>query len=468
MSIKLWPIDQNAAAPVACSSEGSPKNRVVHVAPITHHRPSAISGLGIGIESLWQAALEGRTGIAPITMFDASRFDSRIAAEVSDVQVRNHVPKHYRKAIKVMCRDIELAVVAADLAARDAALVTPGTDEAAERSYSGSRTGAQIGAGLISSDLEELTAALFHSADEDRKFDIHRWGNGGMEQLTPLWLLKYLPNMLACHVTIIHDTQGPSNTITCCESSAGLSLAESKRVIERGAADACFCGGAESKLHAMTFYRQMMTGRLTTSHNDDPAGAIRPFDTQADGTVAGEGAGILIAEAAETARARGARVYAELAGAGAGHDVKMEREGLEPESSGRGIAVAIKAALRDAGIGPDAIDVILPFGSGIPASDRAEANAYRTVFGDRLPAIPVWSSKPLVGVSGAGTGGLDAALACKIIAEQTIPPRLNTTQPLEGMQGATAAPATTASLKHALVVSAGMGGQNVALIFKKV
>src|SRR5690606_15661492 len=116
---------------------------------------------------------------------------------------------------------------------------------------------------LIAADLDELTMALNESRKEDGSFDIHHWGAEGMRNLTPLWLLKYLPNMLACHVTIIHDVRGPSNTITCAEASGGLSFGESLRVIQRGAADACFCGGAESKVNPMTFYRQVLTGRLT-------------------------------------------------------------------------------------------------------------------------------------------------------------------------------------------------------------
>ncbi|MDX1565573.1 MAG: beta-ketoacyl synthase N-terminal-like domain-containing protein, partial [Phycisphaeraceae bacterium] len=249
-----------------------------------------VSGLGIGIEQLWNGLCEGRSAIRPVESFDASAFDAQIAAEVPDFKIRDFVPKKARKSTKVMCRDIELAVAAADLAARDAKLNTPGIDPDSPRSYPGERTGCHIGAGLITADLLELTSALFNSADEQtRRFDIHHWGREGMKNLTPLWLLKYLPNMLACHVTIIHDLQGPSNTLTCCEASGGLSVAESMRVIERGAAEACFCGGAENKMHPMTFYRQIDAGRITTDSNDRPEQAVRPFDRKASGSVAGEG-----------------------------------------------------------------------------------------------------------------------------------------------------------------------------------
>ncbi|MEX0742629.1 MAG: beta-ketoacyl synthase N-terminal-like domain-containing protein, partial [Phycisphaeraceae bacterium] len=211
----------------------------------------AVSGLGIGMDVLWEGACAGRSAIAPIEAFETEGFDSRIGSEVRDFSVKKFVPKTYRKATKVMARDIELAVAAAELAVRDAKMVTPGVEPDGERTYEGPRVGAHIGAGLIAADIDELTEAFAEATDAEGNFDMHRWGEEGMTHLTPLWLLKYLPNMLACHVTIIHDAQGPSNTITCGEASSGLSIGESMRVIERGNADACFCGGAESKMNPM-------------------------------------------------------------------------------------------------------------------------------------------------------------------------------------------------------------------------
>ncbi len=242
-----------------------------------------VSGLGLGMEATWARLTAGESAIGPIQAFDASGFDCRIAAEVADLKVRDFVPKSYRKATKVMARDIELAVAAADLAARDAGLVTHGNDADSEPTYAPPRIGAHIGAGLIACDLDELTSALAEATDEQGKFDMHRWGNEGITHLTPLWLLKYLPNMLACHVTIIHDAQGPSNTITCNEASGVLSLGESVRVIQRGVADACFCGGTDSKLNPMAYLRQQFTGRLTDTGNDAPTQAVRPFDADAAG-----------------------------------------------------------------------------------------------------------------------------------------------------------------------------------------
>jgi 3-oxoacyl-[acyl-carrier-protein] synthase II len=424
-----------------------------------------VTAAGIGIDPLWEAVCAGRSCLAPIEVFDPSGFASRIGGEVRDFKVNKIVPKTYRKATKVMARDIELAVGAADGAVRDAGITTPGLGNDQPATYAGPRLGAHIGAGLIAAELEELTSALVESRDESGNFDIHQWGREGMTHLTPLWLLKYLPNMLACHVTIIHDAQGPSNTITCGEASGGLSVAESARVIFRDKADACFCGGAESKLNPMGFYRRLMTGTLTES-TDDPTAAVRPFDSDASGTAVGEGAGIVLIEYLEAAKQRDARIYAELVGFGASQSLNPNASGLEPEPDGRGIASAIRQALRSAKLEPSQIDAVVAFGAAVPAFDRAEAAAYRSVFGEGPTDLPIWSSKPFIGNCGAGHGGIDIALAAKMLTEQTLPATINCDQPIDGLNCRTA-PSRSANLKHVLVVSTAMGGQNTAAVLKR-
>lgn len=430
-----------------------------------------VSGLGLGIEPNWKALCEGESAIAPVRAFDASTMGCPVAAEIPEgFKVRDYVPKSYRKATKVMARDIELAVAAADLAARDAGLVTKGTaggasggEGDAEISYTPDRMGCHIGAGLIAADLDELTAALVTSADEDGKnFDIHQWGQEGMTHLTPLWLLKYLPNMLACHVTIIHDTQGPSNTITCGEASGGLSIGESLRVIQRGQADLCFCGGAESKLNPMAYLRQVMTGRLVK----DAHTPIRPFDQGAAGGALGEGGGIVTLESVEGFEQRGgdtSKIYAEVLGFGASQTVNRETKNRTPDAEGRGIVNAVRAALREADLEPDAIDIVLPFGLGHPDWDGPEAAALKTLLGDRLAQVPVVTPKAHVGNLGAGSGGYDLCLAAQILKTQTLPKMTDRPAPLEGL-GAT----TAQKLDVALVFATGLGGQNTAIVLKKI
>src|ERR1041385_7016796 len=192
-----------------------------------------------------------------------------------------------------MARDIELAVVAADDAMKDAGLKTKAYTETPE--IKAERFGCNIGAGLINAELDELTYAMNIARDGDKgnKLDLHKWGKDGMQQLTPLWLLKYLPNMLACHVTIIHELKGPSNTITCADASSHLAIGEAFRTIQRGAADLAICGGAETKVLPMNLMRQALLKRVSTEHNETPDQAVRPFDEAASGTAAAEGGGLL-------------------------------------------------------------------------------------------------------------------------------------------------------------------------------
>jgi 3-oxoacyl-[acyl-carrier-protein] synthase II len=426
-----------------------------------------ISALGVGMEPTWEAMLEGRCALAPLEAFDATGFDSWIGGEVRDFKAGKVVPKSYRKAVKVMARDIELAVGAADAAARDAGLITKGTaDGDADPTYPSHRMGAHIGAPLISADIDELTVAMADSLPEGGTFDYQKFGSEGITQVTPLWLLKYLPNMLACHVTIIHDAQGPSNTITCNEASSGLSVGESLRVIQRGQADLCFCGGAESKLNPLGWLRNLLTERVNTQDNDRPHQAVRPFDQSAAGSVTSEGGGIVILEAVETLQQRGGKAYAELLGFGASQSINRAARNLKPEPDGRGIASAIRAALREARLEPDAIDMIVPFGLGYGDYDRAEAAALKAVFGERIKDIPLVAPKAMAGSCGAGAGGLDICIAAKAIAEQTVPARINCDNPIEGLCAATAKP-QAATLRHVLTCSTSLGGQNAAIILGK-
>ena len=438
-----------------------PRRRVVitGLGPVTAH--------GVGIDPLWIALCEGRPAVAPVRSFDASGFRAASAAELpASFDVKEFVPKSYRKATKVMARDIEIAVAAALFAVRDAGLATRGTDPEAPPTIAPDRFGCHIGAGLIAAELDELTGALSSSRGANGAFDPAHWGQQGMQELTPLWLLKYLPNMLACHVTIIHDCQGPSNTITCNEASSGLSLAESQRVIERGAADACLSGGADSKLNPMAYLRQQLAGRLADCPVDaDPMGAIKPFDRTASGTLVGEGGGILVVEAEETAKARGARIHAVLAGTGASQSWCEDTVGLLPDASGESLADAIHAALRDAGLAATDIDAVIPYGCGVPALDRLEANALALVFGANLAEKPLITLAPFVGATIAGFGAIAVAVAARALVEQRLPARLNARE--TGSLLATATPSAAHSLRHILVCTPSLGGQNSAVIVSK-
>lgn len=422
-----------------------------------------VTAFGVGIEPLWQALIEGQTALKPITRFSPDAFPCSIAAELSDDQftIRSFVPKSYRKATKVMCRDIELAVAAAASAVADARLVTKAIDPEATPTIAPDRMGCHIGAGLIAADIDELSAALVTSKSDDGTVDLAEWGRSGMNNLTPLWLLKYLPNMLACHVTIIHDCQGPSNTITCCEASSGLSLGESVRVIARGAADACLTGGAEYKINPMAMFRQQAAQRLV--QGSDPA-SIQPFGAHASGTALGEGGGILVVESAASAKARGAEPYAEVAGFAStqSHSNYDLTFAIDPDDPG--ISDAIELALEQAGITPSDVDAIAPMASGIAHFDHAEAAAIQRVFGDRAADIPIITTIPNTGHCNAGQGAITLAVSAKAIKEQMLPARINTTDAVD--LNANACEARSAQLRHVLVFTTSQGGQNAAVVLR--
>ena len=417
------------------------------------------SPIGIGAAAFWDALCAGTVGVGRITAFDPSGFASQVGGQVPAYKIGDYVPKSYRKATKVMARDIELAVVAADGAVRDARLATKAYTDKPD--VDGTRFGCNIGAGLISVDLNELTAAMAGSKDGDR-LDLAKWGRDGMQQLTPLWLLKYLPNMLACHVTIIHELKGPSNTITCGDASGHLAIGEAFRTIQRGDADLAVCGGAETKVQPMGLMRQCLLNRVATGHNDAPASAVRPFDKGATGTAVGEGGGLFVLEEYDRAIGRGATIYAELAGFGASQDTHRV---TEPDPSGGSYARAVQKALADANLPPAAVDLLVPCGVGIAAHDRAELNGLTTVFGGGLGRIPLATPKAQTGNMAAGSS-VDAAVAALAVRHDRVPPAVNTDTPVVDLN---VSPTTRDQRVNVAVSSVySLGGQNAALVFKKV
>jgi 3-oxoacyl-[acyl-carrier-protein] synthase II len=285
-----------------------------------------------------------------------------------------------------------------------------------------------------------------------------------MNQLTPLWLLKYLPNMLACHVTIVHELKGPSNTITCADASSHLAIGEAFRTIQRGNADLAICGGAESKLNPMGMLRQTLLKRLTETHNESPADAVKPFDAKADGTVVGEGGGLLILEELDHARKRGAKIYAELAGFGASQDTHQL---TDPAPDGSSYAKAIANALADAKADAGSVNLLVPMGLGIASHDRAELNALSQVFGEHLARVPISPIKAQLGNLAAGVGA-EVVATVKAIAESVVPPAMNTVRPIDGKTLSVSREARQQNVDVAVSSVYSLGGQNAALVFRKI
>ncbi|MFO0837012.1 MAG: beta-ketoacyl-[acyl-carrier-protein] synthase family protein [Phycisphaerae bacterium] len=388
-----------------------------------------VTPIGVGVTDFWNGLLEGRNGVRRIRAFDPARFDSQIGGEIDSLSVADCVPKSYRKAAKIMARDIVLAVVAAHRAVSDAGLRTKCLlergDAGGEPNFDCTRLGANIGAASICADLSELAEAL-HSAAESGSFSLARWGTEGMNNLTPLWLLKFLPNMLACHVTIVHDAQGPSNTITCGEASSHLAIGEAYRTIERGVADVCICGGAESKINPMALMRQSLGARLSR-RNDSPEKACRPFANGRDGTAVSEGGGLVILEELEHARRRGARIYAELAGFGAASGVSRRGPAGTVGGDAAAVRLASQKALRDAGLSPEQVDLVSASGYGIVEQDRTEATGLVSLLGSATSRTPVLSIKGGIGNNGAGSGAIDFMATVLAMHNATLPPAINST-----------------------------------------
>ena len=424
-----------------------------------------VSPAGVGMDALWNGLLAGRSFTRKITAFDASAFPSDLGGCVEDFSARNYVPKNYRKSVKIMARDIELAVGAADVAFRDAGIVTAAAGEGAETTIEPRRLGCNIGAGLICSDLDEMGAALATSLDDEGKFSLAKWGEGGMSNLTPLWLLKYLPNMLACHVTIIHGAKGPSNTITCGDASAHLAVGEATRVVARGAADAAIAGGAESKLNPMGLLRQSMLKRLCTTWQGDVSEACRPFDAQHAGTVIGEGGGLLIIEAMDNAKARGARMYAEIVGFASACD-PGGIEVLTPTAGGLGLAV--RAAMKDAQIGPEQVGLIVTHGTGVAGEDVCETAGWRSVLGDLAERIPAVAVSGSLGSLFAGAGGVELAVAAKAMHSQTVPPTVNFTSAAPDCGLDLHSAARSGDFEYAVSAAFSVGGQSGACVLRRI
>jgi 3-oxoacyl-[acyl-carrier-protein] synthase II len=421
-----------------------------------------ISPVGIGAKAFWDNLLAGKVGVRRISNWDPSGFPSQVGGEVPAYKIGDYVPKSYRKATKVMAGDIELAVVAADDAFKDAGLKSKAYTDTPD--IPTARFGCNIGAGLINVDLNELTAALNTARGDGNKLDLKRWGSEGINNLTPLWLLKYLPNMLACHVTIIHELKGPSNTITCADASSHLAIGEAFRTIQRGAADLAICGGAETKVLPMSVMRQVLLRRATETHNDSPEQAVRPFDADADGTAVGEGGGLFILEEYERAKSRGAKIYAELVGFGASQDTYSV---TQPDPKGTSYGKALSKALADANLPPNAVDLLVPCGLGIPGHDRAELAGLHNVFGGGLERVAMAPTKAQTGNLAAGSG-VDAAAAVLGLFHNKIPPAVNTRKPLDGVKLNARPEARDATVNVSVSTVYSLGGQNAALVFRKV
>jgi 3-oxoacyl-[acyl-carrier-protein] synthase II len=398
-----------------------------------------LTPLGIGTGSSWEAILAGKSGIGPITQFDATAFSCRIAGEVKGFDPAAYIEK---KEIKKMGRFIQFAIAASDFAMQSSGLkITP---EIAEQ------VGVYIGSGIGGFEVierEHLTL-LQH----------------GPRRISPFFIPATIINLASGYVSIRTGAKGPNSaTATACTTSAH-SIGDSFRMIQRGDADAMICGGTEAAVTPMGI-GGFAAMRALSTRNDSPERASRPWDKDRDGFVVGEGAGMLVLEEWEMARRRGARILAEIVGYGMSADAFHV---TAPPSDGDGAFRVMRNAMRDAGIQPHQVDYINAHGTSTEVGDRAETAAIKRAFGEHAYKVAVSSTKSMTGHLLGGAGGIEAGISVMALRDQIAPPTVNLENPDAGCDlDYIPLRARPMKIEYVLSNSFGFGGTNGCLIFKK-
>ncbi|MFZ0211764.1 MAG: beta-ketoacyl-ACP synthase II [Candidatus Acidiferrales bacterium] len=397
-----------------------------------------VCACGIGTEEVWKNLIAGKSGIAPITQFDATGFDCRFAGEVKGFDPFQWIEK---KEVKKMARFIHLAIASADFAMKMAALeITPEIADA---------TGIYIASGIGGFDvIEREHSKLIH---------------GGPGKISPFFIPSAIINLASGQISIRLGAKGPNSaTATACSASAHA-IGDAFKIIQRCDAEVMIAGGSEAAITPMGVGGFAAMKALST-RNDEPTRASRPFDAQRDGFVIGEGAGVLILESLDHAQRRNANILAEIVGYGMSADAFHM---TQPAENGDGAYRVMRASLHDAGIAPSEIGYVNAHGTSTPIGDAIETVAIKRTFGDDAKKIPVSSTKSMTGHVLGGAGGLEAGISVLALRDQILPPTINYENPdpacdLDYVPNH----ARKASLRYALSNSFGFGGTNASLVFK--
>jgi 3-oxoacyl-[acyl-carrier-protein] synthase II len=398
-----------------------------------------ISSVGIGTSANWEALLSGRSGVAPITHFDASAFTTRIAGEVKGFDPLRYMEKKDVKKADVF---IQYALAASQFAVEDAKLTV--TPEIADQ------VGVFIASGI----------GGFSTIEREHKELLH----GGPRRISPFFIPASIINLAAGQVSIRFGARGPNlATCTACTASAHA-IGEATEIIRRGDADVMIAGGSEASITPMSV-GGFAAMRALSTRNDDPQRASRPFDKARDGFVIGEGAGMVILEELETARRRGAAIYAEIAGYGLSGDA-FHLTG-QPEDA-NGAVRSMRMAIRKAGITPDQIDYVNAHGTSTPINDPTETRAVKTTFGEHAYRLVMSSTKSMTGHLLGAAGGLEAGITALAVRHQIAPPTINLDEPDPGCDLDYAPNAKRPMrIRYALSNSFGFGGTNGTLLLKR-
>lgn len=410
-----------------------------------------VTPLGVNVEKLWGNLKESRSGVGLTTVFDASRFPTKIAAEVKNWSVADEGQSEERW--QHCGRHTKFAAGAALQAMRHAGLES-GLTTAPDR------LGIYLGSGEGQQDFESFTKMMMASIEGDT-LDVAKFTKLGLETLQPLAEVEQEPNMPAGHLAALFDAQGPNlNCLTACAASS-QAIGEATELVRRGDADVMLSGGTHSMIHPFGVTGFNLLTALST-RNDEPERASRPFDYERDGFVLGEGAAMIVLEDLEHAKRRGAVIYGEVLGYGSTADAYRITD-THPE--GRGASSCIRMALADAGLGLTDIDYVNAHGTSTSVNDRVESLAIKTVFGDRAKQIPVSSTKSMMGHLIAAAGATEAIVSLLAIRDGVLPPTINYENPdpecdLDYVPNV----ARQAPCRRVLSNSFGFGGQNISLI----
>ena len=398
-----------------------------------------VCGCGIGTEEVWRNLLAGKSGIGPITHFDATGFDCRFAGEVRGFDPLQWAEK---KELKKMGRFIQLALAASDFAVRMACLeVTP---EIADS------TGVYIGSGIGGFDVIERE----HS----------KYLEGGPGRISPFFIPGAIVNLASGHVSIRYGAKGPNSaTATACSASAHA-VGDAFKIIQQCHAEVMIAGGSEAAITPMGV-GGFAAMRALSTRNDEPQRASRPFDAKRDGFVVGEGSGVLVLESLEFAERRGANILAEIVGYGMSGDAYHI---TQPAEGGDGGYRVSTAAIKDARISPDDVSYVNAHGTSTPIGDAVETEALKRVFGERAKKVPISSTKSMTGHLLGGAGGLEAGICVLALRDQILPPTINYENPDHACDlDYVPNHARKAEVRYALSTSFGFGGTNASLIFKR-
>ncbi|MAD15197.1 MAG: beta-ketoacyl-[acyl-carrier-protein] synthase II [Alteromonadaceae bacterium] len=399
-----------------------------------------LSPVGNDYASTWQNIVGGKSGIGPITVFDASEYTTHFAGEVKDFNVEDYIAK---KETKKMDKFIQFGIAAGKQALVDSGLAI--TEKNA------SRVGVAIGSGIGGLSLiEENHTKLV---------------NSGPKRISPFFVPATITNMISGFLSIMEGLKGPNlNIVTACTTGVH-NMGIAARTIAYGDADAMLAGGAEASICPLGL-GGFAAARALSTRNDNPQIASRPWDKDRDGFVMGEGAGVVMLEEYESAKARGAKIYAELVGFGMSGDAHHM---TSPPENGEGAAAAMHNALNDASVNADQVGYINAHGTSTPAGDVAEVAAVKTIFQDSAKKVLVSSTKSMTGHLLGAAGAVEAIFTILALKDQVAPPTINLDNPGEGCDlDFVAHEARSIKMEYALCNSFGFGGTNGSLLFKKV